>query len=914
MPTLQGSTGIINTSNMTTAGLVLHNINATNTGDTGTGLHVGLDTKVYRTVIICTMPEAYQVYGTTKDARYDGTMTIKNVQLSFSCNNADTVNNYNLHYLPITHWGAQDDASSAETPQPSWNFHDSVNNSLNWEGTGDGPPIDVATDYGLGANGIIDYIFPKTAGPTTYTFNTSALIKAKNITWGDTFALVLKSDDEAQDNHIAGASGLTTHSYMNMQILFEDAMPSKPVIKLSAGADYLDAIITYVTKPTDADIISWAHIWKSGAADTTNNIDGVDYDTTAANRQIIYDFGKEEYKQSEGDIDTGFLAIAGTQYHLVSFAQDQTSAYNVTGTPSNLVSKKRMTCSGSLSAGTAIGEELTLTITGSGGDFSSKFAKFGVNWDGDATPALDSIDDYTIVTLDEPATTATVKHTFHKADTYKVNICTIDADGFRSDFTLGESRVIAESNPVAVLRASRETAVRARYGDDFSIINLSLTHSYPVGSDRILMTHKFKHNSTRPMTTFPTDNDNSNFNDASTSIAVKCNKASCDDTEIKVFGKVSVDSDNDPIADTEVNFDHYEFQVNTVLPHTDISKLGAVATTTDSTGSTVAVFYKQVDFVVISTISGDDDGVLYTLMDVVSTHSTGEDATSGFGNIINNKIRGKKDTYAWGGYEDLTTNITEVNFDASAGTITRDAGSGDFIANGATIGDTIYIAGPENAGNNGFFTLSAVTGNVLTVNETLVADDDADTTAEIYKVGPAVIPFASYDGTDATITASVVSTVEGQSTTANLDTSSEVTQTIRIENEEQNNLDLDTIATSGDIAILSANLNRSGGLASQMALGSRVYPIGATRTSMGEPSLSLNIRIITQAGYRKIWNLIEGGRYEWATIDSKKVDAPSTAYKQLRMRLLDGGLDKDPSMASHYLASLNFVVIGELVT
>ena len=42
---------------------------------------------------------------------------------------------------------------------------------------------------------------------------------------------------------------------------------------------------------------------------------------------------------------------------------------------------------------------------------------------------------------------------------------------------------------------------------------------------------------------------------------------------------------------------------------------------------------------------------------------------------------------------------------------------------------------------------------------------------------------------DATITASVVSTVEGQSTTANLDTSSEVTQTIRIENEEQNNLD-----------------------------------------------------------------------------------------------------------------------------
>ena len=912
MPTLQGSTGIINTSTMTTAGLVVHTINEASDGnDTLTGLKAGLDSTKFRTVIICTMPQAYQVYGTTVDARYDGAMTIKNVQLSFSCNNADAVNNYNLYYLPITHWGAQDDASPTETPQPSWNFHDSVNDSLSWTA---GCPIDTSTDYGLGANGIIDYIFPKTANPSTYTFNTSGLIKAKNITWGDTFALVIASDDEANGNHITGATGLTTNDVMNMQILFDDTMPSKAVIKLSAGDDFLDAILTYQTKPTDADIVAWRHVWKSGAADTVNNINGVNYDTTAANNTAIYNFGKDQYKQSDGDIASGFLSSAGTQYHLVSFTQDQTAYNNVTGTQSNIVSKKRMTCSGSLSAGTAIGQELTLTITGSGGDFSGKFVKFGVNWDGDATPANDSIDDYTIVTLDEASTTATVKHTYHKADTYKVNICTIDADGFRSDFTLAESRTIDQSNPVAVLRASRDTAVRARYGDDFSIINLSLSHSYPVGSDRILMTHRFKHNSTRPLTTFPTDNDNSNFNDASTSVAVKCNKASCDDTIIKVFGKVSVDSDGDPIADDHVNFDHYEFQVHQVSPHTNIDTIGGVATTTDSTGSTVSVFYKQVDFVAISTLSGDDDGVLYTLVDIKDDHSSGDAADAGFGNIINNKIRGKKDTYAWGGYEDLTANITEVNFDASAGTITRDAGSGDFITNGATVGDTIYIAGPENAGNNGFFTLSAVTGTVLTVNETLTNDDDADTAAQIYKIAPPVIPFAAYDGTDATITASVISTVVGQSTTADLDTSSEVTQDIIIVNEEQNSLDLDTIADSGDIAILNANLNRSGGLASQMALGGRTYPIGATRTRMGEPTLALSVRVLTQAGYRQIWNLIEGGRYEWITIDSKKVDLPSTAYKQLRMRLVNGTIDKDTTLASQYLATLNFVVIGELVT
>ena len=99
-----------------------------------------------------------------------------------------------------------------------------------------------------------------------------------------------------------------------------------------------------------------------------------------------------------------------------------------------------------------------------------------------------------------------------------------------------------------------------------------------------------------------------------------------------------------------------------------------------------------------------------------------------------------------------------------------------------------------------------------------------------------------------------------------------------------------------------------------MALGNRRYPIGTTRTRLGHPTLSLSIRVLNQAGYRNLWNLIEGDRYNWVTIDSKKVDTPGTAYKQVRMRLVDGTLTKDPSMASQYTASLSFIVIGELVT
>ena len=257
--------------------------------------------------------------------------------------------------------------------------------------------------------------------------------------------------------------------------------------------------------------------------------------------------------------------------------------------------------------------------------------------------------------------------------------------------------------------------------------------------------------------------------------------------------------------------------------------------------------------------------------------------------------------------------MTELNFNAGAKTISRDAGSGDFFTNGAAVGDTIYIAAPEDATNNNFFTVNTVAATVLTVDEDITTNV-ADTTATIYKVGPSVLSVAAYDEVDATITASVVSTVGGQSTTANLDTSSEVTQTISFVSEEINTLDLDTVADAGDIAILSATLSRGGGMAAKMSLGNKIYPTGAVRTRMGDPTVSLNVRALTQTGYRKLWNVIEGDTYEWTTIDSKKVDVPGTAYKQLRMRLTSGSLNKDPSMASQYTGTLNFIVIGELVT
>ena len=165
-----------------------------------------------------------------------------------------------------------------------------------------------------------------------------------------------------------------------------------------------------------------------------------------------------------------------------------------------------------------------------------------------------------------------------------------------------------------------------------------------------------------------------------------------------------------------------------------------------------------------------------------------------------------------------------------------------------------------------------------------------------------------------TITARVISVTSGTSDADEKDNSAAVTQVLKFEDETYHSLDLDTLADAGHIAIQSANLSRSGGISSQMALGGKNYPIGTTRTSMGMPKLEVTVRALTQTGYRSIWNLIEGDRYEWATIDSKKVDTPDTAYKQLRMRLSNGSINKDPAMAAQYTASLSFIIIGELVS
>jgi hypothetical protein len=934
---------------------------STFSGDTDegdAGLKVGFDSGEYKAIIYGRLPEKKDALGETGDANAN----IVGMKLNFTINNNDTTA---LHYAisefdvkldagisgtngyqfadmaricvdGIDHdatttavtqgWfkGIQSPGGTANAPTETGNFD-------NIEAVG-GPIKSVTGDFGFGANGIIAFFRPDTAD-VDFSIDMKEFVKSKSLNWGDYFSFIIQrmnNDTTSTAGHITfkqvdsgttsrktingNSSGSAVHSTgFDIVIQYEDKEPTKPITDLKADTDMINAVVDLKTKPTDIDIKELRTVWKSpydstGAnietgSDTVNGVKGVTYSTNATFSAATSNLGKDSLKQADGDITSTFLANEGTDntYALVTYASDQTS--NSMG---NLMTHFRLRAEGAVTSNNpTIGEEVTLTVVAyshSTNNTAAEFTKFGVNWDGNATASNDSLDDYTIVELDEPTTSTTLKHTFHKAnaDTY-VNIFVVDSKGFRSNFKRAQDVDVQESNPVAVLRTSRDTALRAKYGDDFSVINLSLSHSYPIGSDREILTYKFKHNSGRtfPLTTFPMSNDNSGFKDGSQQIRLTCqnvdNTGPGTPTTLKVFGRVSVASDGTTnVADDSNSFDHYIYKVVDLVPNN----------TKNTAGVNSSEFFKSVDFCVFSEISTNDDtnAARYILDDVD-------------GNVINDKLCGGKNNYAWGGFRNLTTGISTLNI-STAETITATAGGENkFIDNGARVGDTIFINTPDDANNNGIYTLKSVAADAIGVNEDIDTSDSADTTADIITVAGPTLPIASYEsGITPEITCQVVSRKVGDYTTDELDNSSEVTQTITIVSEVIHTLDLDTMVDNGDLAILSANLSRSGGLASRMPLGSRAYPISPTRTSLGLPTMAVSVRTLTQTGYRKIWNLIEGDRYEWSTIDSKKVDSPSTAYKQLRLRLSNGNLNKDPAMANQYVASLNFIVIGELVS
>jgi len=137
----------------------------------------------------------------------------------------------------------------------------------------------------------------------------------------------------------------------------------------------------------------------------------------------------------------------------------------------------------------------------------------------------------------------------------------------------------------------------------------------------------------------------------------------------------------------------------------------------------------------------------------------------------------------------------------------------------------------------------------------------------------------------------------------------DATQKVRM--AQPSTLDLDSLVSSSDITIENAILNRSGGIGAAMSLGEARYPSHVVRTKMGLPKITTKIHVLTQAGLRQIFSLVEGDRYDYIFLDSRQVDTPTTNYRQYRMKLESGTLTQDPTTANRYVADCIFIVVGE---
>ena len=120
--------------------------------------------------------------------------------------------------------------------------------------------------------------------------------------------------------------------------------------------------------------------------------------------------------------------------------------------------------------------------------------------------------------------------------------------------------------------------------------------------------------------------------------------------------------------------------------------------------------------------------------------------------------------------------------------------------------------------------------------------------------------------------------------------------------------------TSNDIAILDMRKNREGGVVGLMPLGNRKYPANVTRNKMGLPTMTLNVRILSQVGLRKMRSLIEGDTYDYVFLDNRRIDAVNAIDVTYRMKFVNGSITKRPELTSEYLAELQFIILGEDVS
>ena len=776
-------------------------------------------------------------------------------------------------------------------------------------------------------------------------FVLDGIVKLNEMDWGDSMLLYIRPLESTGDFSI-GASGHGTSARRPVYQLDFTCNPPIPKITVTPDTNGIDGIINITTPSGDAFVADGQYhaAWNTSSTIAYNQ---------ASKSTTFTDTGLTSINTNQ--IAGALLAADATDYYISVFAEDGISTAGQSG-QSNVVNIERPECTAALDDYTPdVGQEVTLTITPEEGMFGGKVKQFGVNWDS-GTSDLDS--DYSWYTLDEASSDAyTITHKFHKVATFAVKARVKDALGWSSDNTATgtANTVVNEPTPIANLSLSREKVLQAKYLDRTTVLTASLAKSKSIGSNREIANYLFRYVPTLATTicTFgATNNDNSAFDNRSSRVSLQVLDKDADysGTAFQVYGQASFNSSGVPVADNHAAFDHYKYATEKLFtPTTRLTEDSEKAAEAAEAGKGVSFyFYKSVEITVCTAVDSDDSGTSYTTRYILKKYSTDDAAAT----VVNANLRPVAKTgdanynrnYSWGNFARLQD--TSAEYDASSDYIDLDsvtAANGsdeDWMKMGFYIGDIIKVKDSDN--NNGtyaspkYFKIASFTASsggtaigdtydrahIVTdatlldsheksyLTTSIITSTSSNTDIVLDNSSDPAITFAVYNtaGSDDAVTIYGLVT-DSDTTSWVVNPSTEVSQTFRA--VVPNTLDLDSLVDNSHIALLSSSISRSGGISAQMPLGDRKYPIGVVRTKAGNPKLSLSLRILTQTGLSAISSVVEGDVYDYCFLDSDKIDTPSAAFKSYKLSAESGSLDRDPSQAAQYLASIEFTIMGE---
>ena len=811
--------------------------------------------------------------------------------------------------------------TSHTTSGATWANYDG---SSAWGATGG--DYDSSSDWGFGSGGVIAAHRPGDTTPqsSTFSLDLSAICMGDargkgKYNWGLTAPILLRFDStydgsgtelkNGEQSYYSTATTAGASLKPWIEIWFNNPPPDAPFISVIPDTNGIEPKVKVDKHSTTPNLLRYSLGWDNVATNIEHGGVGVsmtDSDAVGLGSQpTLWPASKMTSTTLLDTEDTAYSVfivaehthnqdLEGSKSNQVTIARPKVDTSSGTGTHSGVLGTGSSTVAATKTV--VVGEEVNIRIKSTSSVHSGKIKRFWINWEANIS---DTAEDYGQFDVDEHVDGDTTvsnkifKHFYDRkeASNFTIKVQVEDEVGFRSNSTLIATITITTPRPIAKLTKSRATIIEADKADINNTVVVSGQHSYAQGSNRYIKGYKYKHNGgggNAPLTAFPTANDNSViYNEGSSErLAMTCSLDNCHGNTFRVYGIYSVADDGSDVVDTAVTFSHYVWGYEQIIP-------GAAKVVGFGNGSS---FFKHVSYVVCNagTIDAEDLGAFYSLV-------LRDDNTK----IINNHLAVEKDNYKWGGYYGpLVASCTisgSNNYDQSSGS--------NYFASvmGLRAGDKVLVSGSAVAGVNGIKTVVTATEDDLTIAESL-SDNLSSESLTFERITDHIVsvPIAAYAAQTNIVTHDIVDDNAQTAATAS-------TQTIQVLSDNQLTYPLTTDIDAGHIAILNTKLSRSGGLTPVMATGDARYPLGLTRTKLGLPTLTMNVRIMSNEGLRNMWSLVEGDRFAWVTLKKHLIDAPDplVPYRTLRLKPTSASLSKTPTDNKDYTASLTFVVMGE---